>query len=131
MRRVLICGDRNWRNEEVIAAFVARLPIGALVIHGGCQGADLIAGGAALARGLPTIRMDAPWQAFGKRAGPVRNQWMLDYAQPDEVHAFHDNIAQSRGTADMVARARRYGMPVAIHTSSPLPASDPSTPEGA
>ena len=31
---------------------------------------------------------------------------MLNEGQPDEVHAFHNNIAASHGTKDMVRQAR-------------------------
>jgi hypothetical protein len=115
-RRVLICGDRDWADAEMIHAFVATLPAGTVVINGGQQGADLHANFAALSCGLPTIRMDAPWNHYGKRAGPIRNSWMLSYGQPTEVHYFHDDIARSRGTKDMVERAEKAGLPVIPHT---------------
>jgi hypothetical protein len=43
---------------------------------------------------------------------------MLNEGQPDEVHAFHNNIAASHGTKDMVRQAREAGVPVTIHTWS-------------
>jgi len=50
----------------------------------------------------------ADWDKHGKAAGPIRNQEMLDQ-HPDFVLAFPGG----NGTADMVARARRAGVPVA------------------
>lgn len=32
--------------------------------------------------------------------------------QPDLVLAFHDNLSESKGTRDMVQRAKRAGVPV-------------------
>lgn len=50
-----------------------------------------------------------------RQAGPIRNEQMLQEGQPDKVLAFHENLAQSRGTADMVRRAAKAGVPVEIH----------------
>ena len=44
----------------------------------------------------------ARWAELGRRAGPIRNQEMLDLWVPDGVVAFPGGA----GTADMVARAR-------------------------
>lgn len=43
-------------------------------------------------------------------AGPRRNQQMLDEGKPLLVLAFHDDIKSSRGTKDMVSRAKRAGI---------------------
>lgn len=47
-------------------------------------------------------------QKYGKSAGPIRNQTMLDDGKPDLVLAFPGG----RGTADMVAKAEKHGIPV-------------------
>ena len=44
----------------------------------------------------------------------IRNGEMLRDA-PDLVLAFHNNIAESRGTADMIRQARRAGVAVWLH----------------
>jgi hypothetical protein len=36
---------------------------------------------------------------------------MLDQGRPDIVLAFHANISQSKGTKDMVERAKKAGIP--------------------
>ncbi len=116
VRRVLICGSRDWRDMLMIREFVATLPNGTLVIHGACQGADAKAGIAALERGLPVAAMSAPWQFCGRRAGPIRNQWMLDYLAPTELHAFHDNLEGSSGTRDIWLRAKKQRIPCELHS---------------
>lgn len=58
--------------------------------------------------GCPVIRMDANWDFYGKKAGPIRNTWMLKYATPDLVIAFPGG----GGTADMVAQAEAAGIDV-------------------
>lgn len=50
----------------------------------------------------------ADWDTYGLAAGPLRNQRMLDEGKPDVVLAFPGG----KGTADMVARARKAGVRV-------------------
>jgi hypothetical protein len=49
----------------------------------------------------------ARWEQYGKRAGPLRNEEMIQ-SGADLVIAF----AGGAGTADCVRRARRAGIPV-------------------
>jgi len=99
--RVLVCGGRDYRDEEHIHNVLDGLSIQTL-IHGAAPGADSIAVGWAVKRGIPTIGYHAMWKEFGKAAGPMRNQKMLDDGKPDLVVAFPGG----RGTKDMVTRAR-------------------------
>ena len=127
----IVCGDRNWQAPVPIQRFLEGLPTGrAVVITGGAAGADTVAWNIAKRMGHRAVRVDAPWDSYGKRAGPVRNQWMLELllmfksAFPNaicDVHAFHANIASSRGTADMVTRARNNDIPYTIHSETEMP----------
>ena len=114
--RVLVCGGRNY--GEVNAAQAAEVylairdihektPISAL-IHGGARGADRCAAFCAKELGIKVVTVPANWKTHGKAAGPIRNQRMLDDFKPDLVLAFPGG----RGTADMVARAEKAGVPV-------------------
>jgi hypothetical protein len=115
---VLVCGSREWRNFEVIRQrLVALSP--SKVLHGACRGADKLSGDAAEELGLAVEVFPADWKAFGKGAGPKRNQRMLDEGKPDLVLAFHSDLESSRGTSDMVRRARKAGVRVEV-------VSDPS-----
>jgi hypothetical protein len=114
--RILICGDRNWTELGPIRELLKTLPNDTIVIHGNAQGADLAAAVMAEAYGLTIEAYPADWGRYGRAAGPIRNQQMLDEGQPEHVHAFHSNIDKSKGTKDMVKRARLAGIPVTIHT---------------
>jgi hypothetical protein len=125
---VILCGDRNWTDPAPIARLIDTFPPehATVVITGGARGADSYAWELARKAGHRNIRLDAPWEAYGTRAGPVRNQWMLDLLLGlrttatlplTHVHAFHDNIASSKGTADMLSRARHANIPTTIHSS--------------
>jgi len=121
--RILICGDRNWNNikviQQVLSEFLSEKPIDC-VIEGECRGADTLGWLAASKMGIKVLKFPAKWEDHGKAAGPIRNQRMLDEGKPTIVLAFHNNIEQSKGTADMVQRARKVNIPVQIYTEAAL-----------
>lgn len=120
--RVLVCGSRTFTDERIIrlalfgAVAEAHALLGDLdVIHGGAQGADALAHQVAVNDLLDVEEYPADWDTHGKAAGPIRNQQMLDEGKPDLVLAFVDKpLAESRGTADMVRRARAAGVPTYV-----------------
>lgn len=111
--RVLVTGGRKYDNykkvvdvlNKVFSSFPSKDDI---LIHGGATGADTLAHQWAENNKVVTEVYLAQWSRFGKRAGPVRNQEMLDKAQPQLVVAFPGG----KGTADMVKRAREAGIEV-------------------
>jgi hypothetical protein len=52
----------------------------------------------------------ANWEKYGKAAGPIRNQEMLEFGKPNLVLAFHNDIANSKGTKHMVSIAEKAGI---------------------
>ena len=111
--KVLVCGDHNWKSGTMILNRLKQLPKDTIIIHGGCRGADTIAGECAKTLGFSTWVFETKWEQFGKAARPIRNQAMLD-AGPDLVIAFHDDLEKSEGTADMVKRAGKRGTLVEV-----------------
>lgn len=57
--------------------------------------------------GHGVMAFPANWKDHGRSAGPIRNQAMLA-TEPELVIAFWDG--KSRGTKDMLARARKAGV---------------------
>ena len=113
--RALFCGQRTYTDWATIGQVIAALPPGSTVIHGGARGADTIAGACAKERGLPVEVYVADWDTHGKAAGAIRNQRMLDEGHPTEVYAFFNDRAMSRGTEDMIRRAKRLGLAVTVY----------------
>ena len=109
--RLLVCGGRDYSNASRVGLVLTKIhqkrPI-TCVIHGGARGADKAADLAARAMGLPCEVYQADWRGHGKKAGPIRNQRMIDEGKPDGVLAFPGG----RGTTDMVSRAREAGIKV-------------------
>lgn len=118
MRAVLCCGDREWSDWPSIWRELRGLGPGTVIVHGDCRGADRMCGYVAERLGYPVHAHPAEWLKHGKRAGPIRNQQMLDeHPEIELVLAFHNDLAGSRGTADMVRRAREKGVPVNVVTN--------------
>jgi hypothetical protein len=112
--RALVCGGREWSNGESIRkALIDFNP--RVVIHGNCRGADKLAGIEAKKLGIEVVVFPAQWNRYGRAAGPIRNQQMLDEGEPEIVLAFHDDIAESVGTVDMVGRAMKAQLPVYMY----------------
>lgn len=110
-KRVLVCGGRYFDNllaMRLALSFLDGEQAIALVINGGASGADTLARQWAGERGIPCETYPASWTVDGRSAGPKRNQRMLDQGRPDAVVAFPGGS----GTADMVRRARKAGVPV-------------------
>lgn len=110
--RVLVCGGRDYPHREKVWDVLDDLhkdrPITQL-IEGAATGADQWARTWAWTEKEITIRsFPADWEAHGRKAGPLRNQRMIDEGKPDLVVAFPGG----RGTADMVRRARAAGVEV-------------------
>ena len=115
---LLICGSRHWTNGELIRRELAALHGVEVVIEGEAPGADTLAAAAARELGIPVLPFPADWDHYGRAAGPIRNQQMIEEGHPDLVLAFSESLNSSRGTADMVARARRARIRVVLVTRS-------------
>ncbi len=107
--RILICGGRNFNDHNLFGKIVdPYTPVAELIIHGGAAGADEMAQCWADWCDIPVQYHVANWSEYGKAAGPIRNQAMIDEGKPDLVIAFPGG----KGTADMVRRAKKAGIPV-------------------
>ena len=133
---VLVCGGRDYQDAQQLAYELSRIeyemgkPIRGF-IHGAARGADTLAKewqeariragrskvpGTELLKDLWSAGYPADWATHGKAAGPIRNQNMLDQNPGIElVVAFPGG----KGTADMVARAKKKGLPVICIATQP------------
>ncbi len=115
--KVLCCGDRNWNNWPSVWHALKGLGPNTIVVEGEARGADKMCRYVAEKLGYEVRKYPADWNTHGKAAGPIRNRQMYDTELPELVLAFHDNLAQSKGTKDMVEYARSKGCPVNFITS--------------
>lgn len=113
--KILICGDRRWSDLEFIREVVSTLKDVEAIVHGDCRGADRMGGSVAETIGALEIKVPASWQHYGRGAGPIRNQKMLN-DNPDIrlVLAFHDDFEKSKGTRNMVRISKQAGITIQI-----------------
>ena len=109
MSRVLVFGGRDFHDEAaMVTALLDELQEGDVVIHGGARGADALAGDVAgRLMGHEVVVFPAQWAKYGKGAGPIRNQQMLDSGVDLAVE-----FPGGRGTADMRSRLERATVPI-------------------
>ena len=115
--KIMVTGSRHHTDDDLIWATLDDIVDGfagnknVVLIEGGAPGADKIAHYWAIARGYDVHTFPADWTRFGRAAGPLRNQQMVDQ-HPDYVAAFP--LDDSRGTWDAVRRAKSAGIPTRI-----------------
>lgn len=112
MRRILVCGSRDYSDyEEMEKKLRDFLNSDTIIIEGGAPGADSLAATIADDYKVHYAQVDAQWHNFGNAAGPLRNAAMLAL-EPEIVFAFYTNYNKSRGTANMVKQAKKAGVRV-------------------
>jgi hypothetical protein len=116
--KILVTGSRDWADTAAVktmledqAAKRPREPV--TLVHGAAPGADTIAAMLAEQHGWQVETFPAEWDRYGRRAGPVRNQLMVDHGA-DVCLVFP--MPDSRGTWDCVRRARKAGIPLVYCT---------------
>jgi len=113
--RILITGSRNWPDRVAVANAIrqawidADKPYRVTVVHGGARGADYIADQFAKHMRFEIEQHVADWDKYGKRAGYVRNQQMVD-SGIDICLAFIYN--ESKGATMCAKLAEEAGIPV-------------------
>lgn len=118
-KRILVCGSRDWNDRRIIRQIllVLRDPWqpDQTVIHGDAAGADSKADRIARILGYKVRPYPANWDAYGRSAGPRRNQQMLEEGKPEIVYAFTTGLCPiTRGTSDMIKRAKKAGIPTYV-----------------
>lgn len=122
--RILVTGSRTWSDRakvlEVLSEYAAP---GAILVSGRCpRGLDHIAETIWTEHfGLEVEPHEADWDTYGKQAGFVRNQEMVD-SNPDVTLAFLDHCVDrkckrqpghdSHGTSHTARRSEVAGIPV-------------------
>ena len=110
--KILITGSRHHENRRMIEKAIldevgVLSPENVTIIHGNARGADLISDSIAREHNFNISSHSAKWDLFGKMAGNIRNQKMVDL-EPDICLAFP--LDNSIGTYDCIRRAKEAGI---------------------
>lgn len=115
---VLFSGSRKFRKIYMIRDVILEAlseyedDRDIVFVHGGAHGVDWTAGFWAGLFEIETRVYPADWNQYGNRAGPIRNQQMLDEEDVDLVLAFPG--PNSIGTWDMIKRAQKANIKTII-----------------
>lgn len=110
-----IVGSRDFERLDLVARFVQTLtPKEDIVVSGGARGVDSIAETTAEQIGVGVISFRPDWETYGKKAGIIRNKWIIDEA--DRVVAFWDG--KSKGTKHSIDLAIQSGKPLIVRIIS-------------
>ena len=125
--RIIVTGSRHHTDVEMVErgideAITLACPVGPaefVIVHGDAPGADRIAKEyAQRSRSMSDEPHIAYWERYGKSAGPLRNQEMVDLGASIMVAFPHPD---SRGTWDAIRKAVDVGIPVLIFSEGPMP----------
>lgn len=107
--KIAVTGGRNFNNLELIKeAFKPFIGQDVILAHGDARGADRLCAEYAKELGWKVIAYPANWKLYSKKAGPIRNQQILDDFKPEILLAFEGNS----GTFDMVCRASKANIQI-------------------
>lgn len=116
---VIFTGSRKGAPPDLIRAHVKRFAEDSkdwTVFEGGAKGVDTQVKIECEYFGVSYVTFPANWKSLGKKAGPIRNKTMLDYAMKIEplqnICAIGFPASDSRGTKHMLKIARQAG----VHT---------------
>ena len=114
--KVIIAGSRNIEDYKLVVDTIKRSGYSITEVVSGCAvGIDTLGEQWATANDIPIKRFPAQWHQYGpKRAGPIRNKEMAEYA--DAAVIIWDG--ESRGTRNMIENMVRRKKPYHIGMTS-------------
>ncbi len=112
--KTIIAGGRDYVFTMADIAFLDSIrPDVSQVVSGKATGADACGEAWANARGIPVKTFPAEWRLLGRKAGPLRNAQMAEYATGGQCILFPGND----GTASMRREATKAGLKIIDRTS--------------
>ena len=114
---VIVTGSRNWEDYGTLRSYMDHVSYVnetrfTTIVHGAAKGADQLAEQYAREKNIPVMGFPADW-SLGSKAGPIRNQQMIDWANEkalqlrEEVICIAFLLPQSKGTWDCIRRCVR------------------------
>lgn len=112
--KTIIAGSRTILDYEVVREFIDSLELEITeVVSGGAVGPDIYGEKYACDNKIPIKYFPADWKKYGKAAGPIRNEEMVDYVGKEgQVIVIWDG--ESHGTLSTIRLAKAKGVPLYI-----------------
>ena len=110
--KVIIAGSRTIKDYSLVCEAITESGFEIdLVVSGHAKGVDQLGERWAKEHGVPVEQHPAQWNAHGIAAGPIRNEAMAQAA--DALVAIMPEEG-TKGTKDMIRRAKKHGLKVHI-----------------
>lgn len=119
---IVVTGSRNWKDYDTLRSYIDLLSKKErilhsphFIVHGDAKGADQLANKYAIQHSIPIKAFPADW-TLGNKAGPIRNQQMIDWAIKralqfeSEVICIAFPLPKSKGTWDCIRRCVKEGV---------------------
>ena len=109
--KLAIVGSRDFTDYRRLSRIIDKVKGEiTLIVSGGARGADTLGERYAKEKAIPYLIFPANWDKYGKQAGILRNQDIVDNA--DAMVAFL--APESKGTRDSIKRAQAKNIPIHI-----------------
>lgn len=116
---ILVCGGRHFEYYNILSMVLNQI-IGEYVpaedevevVSGGCAGTDKLAEKYAQENNYILKVFPAEWSKYGKAAGPIRNQQMVDYIKDKNSIVVAFTSVNTKGTRHTMQQAQKYNIPV-------------------
>jgi len=109
---VIIAGSRYYTNYDAVCAVIACFPYTIdTVVSGVCRGVDACGEQWARLHNKQLLAMPADWKTLGRKAGPIRNEYMVEAAS-GLILIWN---GRSKGSADILKRAINHDLLVHIY----------------
>jgi hypothetical protein len=119
MHKLIIAGGRFFSDYELLKHEVKKFIVEEIktkknleIVSGKAKGADRLGEQFAAEFGIQVKQFPANWNEHGKKAGPMRNEKMAQYATGEYCICFWDG--SSRGTENMIENAKKYGLSLRV-----------------
>lgn len=110
--KTIIAGGRDITDFNLVLEAYGNAPFEITeIVSGGARGVDKMGEQLAKLNYIPIKVFLADWDTYGRRAGPIRNAQMADYAEA--LIAIWDG--ESRGTGNMIQQATKKGLEVYVY----------------
>lgn len=111
---VLVSGKRDFTDYIVFRCILdkslASINDNIIIVEGGARGTDALAKQYAIEHHYEFIEFPADWDKYGRAAGIIRNDEMVNFIKDKPCKALFFWDGQSRGTGDCLRRAKRAGI---------------------
>ena len=116
---VLVLGKRDFTDYIIFRCILdkslASINDNIIIVEGGARGTDALAKQYAIEHHYEFIEFPADWDKYGKAAGIIRNDEMVNFIKDKPCKALFFWDGQSRGTGDCLRRAKRAGIKCGIY----------------